>query len=429
MEANITQRVNLNTVFTKTSRTQNLCLALLLRSTPLTLSLFLGGSRYNLLPLPILACLLIGLNLKGNKKALTENRLLLTSLAAFYGWIWVCAGFSQHLKTAVKYNVIYTTYGLIFIGFLLITANSRTHQSIYRLLFYFLGFLAFLGTLEFFCPELWIFNGLGAYNRHYPQVMSLTVNPNPFGALMAIAAGFSIVLKKHNLIKAYEFYPVIFLILTALTFAASRNGWLVFALFMLLGTACRVLSFREALAYSFAALFLALFFPNPAYRLGFGESEFFPLLNLVDSVLSHYGVLIPEDSFRSLTSSDPTSTALSRFVLWKAAIAQIIEHPITGIGTGVFAQHIGPQIIVRVCLHSHKLFLNLAADTGLPGLLLFLSFLTRVIRRAALSNRVAIIFLALLLTSQLPDFFVSDSTFMVVSAYFFAIACNKSLMN
>jgi hypothetical protein len=34
------------------------------------------------------------------------------------------------------------------------------------------------------------------------------------------------------------------------------------------------------------------------------------------------------------------------------------------------------------------------------------------------------IFVILLLVSQLPDFFIADFTFMMVALYFLAIACN-----
>ena len=425
METKISKSIHLYQFLSKTRLNQMLCLVMLFSATPLSFRTIPEGHRLDLFSMPIWACLLIALNFKGLKRAFVENRLLLLNLGIFYGWIWICAGLSPYFKTAFINNVIYLTYILIFIALLSIISNpSKTGINVHRLIFYSIVFLGFLGTLEFFFPDFWLFNGLGASNRHYPQVMSLMTNPNPFGTLMAIGVGLATVLKKQNLIHRGEFYLGMSFLLMAIAFSSSRNGWMVFALFLLFGLFYKILSLKEAVIYSLALLSIVLFFPNPTYRFGLGESEIFPLLDTLDNILKPYGISIPEAGFRSLTSSDPTSTALSRFVLWKAAIAQIIKHPVTGIGVGAFAEHIGPEVMGRTGLHAHNLFLNLAAETGLPGLLIFLIFLGQIIQKAMTQHRIALTFISLILISQMPDLFVRDGTFMMVSAYCFAMVCH-----
>ena len=66
--------------------------------------------------------------------------------------------------------------------------------------------------------------------------------------------------------------------------------------------------------------------------------------------------------------------------LWESTIAMILEHPLLGIGWGVywkvyplydfFIQNDAVKIV-----HAHNMYLNIAAEIGLPGLLAFLACL------------------------------------------------------
>jgi O-antigen ligase len=309
---------------------------------------------------------------------------------------------------------------LIFLAFLLITCDANLnniYHKYHRIIFNFLAVLGFIGVVEYFFPDNWFFALLGAYDYlgHYPQVSSLMQNPNQFGTVMAIGLGLGMILKKERVIQNYEFYPGMFCLFMSLALAASRNGWIVFVLLIVLGLIYRILTLKEAIIYSAIFIFTLLFFPIPTYRLGLKGSEIFPLIDWLTQTQAEPGAVIP----------DPQSTAMSRFLLWKTAIAQIIQHPITGIGIGVFAEHIGPQVMGRVGLHAHNLFLNIGAETGIPGLLIFLTLLGQIVLKATLKNGPVMIFVILLLVSQLPDFFIADFTFMMVALYFLAIACQQ----
>jgi O-antigen ligase len=399
---------------------QILCIVLLFSSTLFPLRILPGNTRIDSLLIPITACLLIFHNLTHWQTAWKNQRKICLTLAVFYAWLWVCAVFSPYLKTAIKYNIMYSIDILIFLEFLLITVNSslsNIYRAYHRIIFNFLAILGFFGIIEYFFPHNWFFAIFGAYDYlgHYPQVSSLMQNPNQFGTVMAIGLGLGMILKKERVIQNYEFYPGMFCLFMSLALAASRNAWIVFVLLIVLGLIYRILTLKEAIAYTGIFIFTLLFFPIPTYRLGLRGSEIFPLINWLTQTQAEPGGLIP----------DPQSTAMSRLVLWKTAIAQMVQHPITGIGIGVFAEHIGPQVMGRVGLHAHNLFLNIGAETGIPGLLIFLSLLGQIILKATLKNGQVMIFVILLLVSQLPDFFIADFTFMMVALYFLVIACQQ----
>lgn len=83
-----------------------------------------------------------------------------------------------------------------------------------------------------------------------------------------------------------------------------------------------------------------------------------------------------------------------RFELWSRAWELIQLHPITGVGMGTYEQVVAdthPFDLVYVGLefqqtgrgaHAHNLFLQIAVDLGIPGLLAWLTIITMVLRAA-----------------------------------------------
>lgn len=82
---------------------------------------------------------------------------------------------------------------------------------------------------------------------------------------------------------------------------------------------------------------------------------------------------------RLLSIVNPVDTSCTlRLALWESTWAMIVEHPWLGIGWGAywlvypaydfFIGDGGTKIV-----HAHNMYLNIAAETGLPGLLLFMT--------------------------------------------------------
>ena len=77
---------------------------------------------------------------------------------------------------------------------------------------------------------------------------------------------------------------------------------------------------------------------------------------------------------------DPEKSAESRWKIWKIAAAELRSHPLTGVGIGMMpernrlaALEQGLQWEVRGQRDTHSTYLRIAAETGYPGLLLYLA--------------------------------------------------------
>ncbi len=70
--------------------------------------------------------------------------------------------------------------------------------------------------------------------------------------------------------------------------------------------------------------------------------------------------------------------ASRRFEMWRQALAILRDHPLTGVGANMFrdgsvrAVYPVPTYETRVLPHAHNEFLQIAADLGIPGLIVFI---------------------------------------------------------
>lgn len=77
-------------------------------------------------------------------------------------------------------------------------------------------------------------------------------------------------------------------------------------------------------------------------------------------------------------STQDFSTA-ERLAHWIAGINMFIDHPFTGVGIGAYGDAYAPYhitIFVNSLGHAHNYYINIAAETGIIGLMAFLLFLT-----------------------------------------------------
>ncbi|WP_176726986.1 O-antigen ligase [Nostoc sp. KVJ20] len=272
--------------------------------------------------------------------------------------------------------------------------------------------IAVFGFLEALFPNHWIFELL-KFPSYYPQIGSIMQNPNQFGVIVAIGLCLSLILEKQNNISKLELYISEFVFLISLALSASRNAWLVFIFGMFLLLIYKIISIRKMIFIMSLWLLCIISIPVSTYRIGLGDIKIFPLINL----------FVNNSSEIALPS--PVGTALSRFALWQAAIIETIKRPITGIGVGVFAEHIGVKVFGVKGYHAHNIFLNVLVEQGIIGLLLFTNFLVRIASHLKYANPVTIIPIMMFLASQMPDFFAEDYTFTTIEFYFLAAAINS----
>jgi O-antigen ligase len=78
--------------------------------------------------------------------------------------------------------------------------------------------------------------------------------------------------------------------------------------------------------------------------------------------------------------ASPMQTLIDRFPIWTAALNMFVQHPIFGLGVDNFGNYIGlydPSLDVN---QAHDLFLNIAVERGLIGLMTFLALIILTFR-------------------------------------------------
>lgn len=172
-------------------------------------------------------------------------------------------------------------------------------------------------------------------------------NPNLFGGyllmMISYAASFFLFLTGRKKIIAAVFG---FLLVLCLALTYSRGAWV-----------------------SLAAIVagLAVFYDK---RFGF-------LFLLVPVILLAYHGQVTE-RFLSLFSGEDTSLAL-RLALWESSRAMVEDHPFFGVGWGsYFLAYPKYNFFIQdarvIIFHAHNLFLDIPAETGLPGGILYFIF-------------------------------------------------------
>ena len=98
------------------------------------------------------------------------------------------------------------------------------------------------------------------------------------------------------------------------------------------------------------------------------------------NVLMHYAPKVADTGMveRLLTLQDTQSAGHSRFVIWRPAWDLFQHHPWTGIGLGTYFLAIPPTLHIddhSAGFYVHNDYLQIALETGIPGLLLLLLIL------------------------------------------------------
>ncbi len=150
--------------------------------------------------------------------------------------------------------------------------------------------------------------------------------------------------------------------------AASLRGKLAFfALVAALGVCL-------ALTYSRGA-WLSLLAVLAAYGVLYSRKTFWLLLLVPVVVVAGHNMVLE----RLVSIVNPTdSSSLLRLALWESTLTMIAEKPLFGIGWGAYWQ-VYPEYDFflndprTIIYHAHNMYLHIAAEIGVPGLLAFLA--------------------------------------------------------
>lgn len=382
----------------------------------------------------LFSTLLIILNLKSLKQFWIAHQKILAAIGLLYIWILVCAFFSNFPATALTYTIKYTNYFFIFIAFLSLNFPKPKNIKSYCLtLLVIIQVIAILGWVEIVFPKMWMFRLL-KYPSFHPQIGSIMQNPNQFGVLIAIGASLTLILYQKKIISTIYLYISEVLFIISIAISTSRNAWLVFILGLVLLKQIKIINKCQFILFPLFLIICILLYPAANYKLGFVNPNILPGFELLNQNFTHETslktkILNPQTTVNLVSQqnsieteiSNPQTTALSRLALWKAAIIEMTKQPITGIGLGVFAEHIGIQVFGVKGFHAHNIFLNIGAELGLPGLLMFIGFVFKIALGLKPSNFVTVPIL-LFLASQMFDFFIEDYAFTTIELYFLSLA-------
>lgn len=190
-------------------------------------------------------------------------------------------------------------------------------------------------------------------NEQFPdlkvRVFSTLENPNLLGGflvtMISLAGGLSLSYARERRGLILALTVLVFGLCLGLTY--SRGAWIsLLAVIMICG-----------LLYSRRILWLLLLVPVAVF-------------------LAHDVLL---ERFMSILNPTDTSSTL-RLAIWESTLAMIMDKPFFGIGWGsywlvypqydFFINNSGTKIV-----HAHNMYLNIAAEIGVPGLMVFLAIM------------------------------------------------------
>ena len=97
------------------------------------------------------------------------------------------------------------------------------------------------------------------------------------------------------------------------------------------------------------------------------------------SAWTRFAGMVNLTSVQTIAEADPEGSAEARWNIWRVAGTIIKENPVTGIGLGVYPRahamysvRVGVPVTAIGFRDTHSTYLNVAAETGVPGLALFL---------------------------------------------------------
>ncbi|MDJ1171121.1 O-antigen ligase family protein [Roseofilum sp. BLCC_M154] len=343
-------------------------------------------------------------------------------LILFYSWVWIAALLSDWRAIALHYTLKYSIYAIVLCAFVALLRATPKTSSADRMLLWVLTLIGIGGFLEQTFPKNELINLL-SYPDSYPRIRSIIQNPNPFGVLMAISAIITLLWNRDRsyLPRQYWVYP--FIILIALS--ASRNGWLVFCIGLVLLRIKNSISWRVA-TNLFLFLIICLLLIQPS------SERILPQLwtHLNDSQAAIAQTSSPP-SINRVTLPSPTVPHTSiddRFILWQKATETALEYPISGVGVGVFQEVFCRQIYGHSRFNTHNLFLSIWVELGIVGILLSLLILGILWRIAITDHQTLINFIPLILflSSQMVDYFIYEYAVTTIALYLFARALSQT---
>ncbi len=371
---------------------------------------WLNNGEKNVYTLSLTGLLLLGSLLSFKESRLEEKPLLLSflSLSAFVAFSGVSLSFSRY----THYNEAFNHYLHQVVSFFIFTTalfctTPRIRERIMLLLIAGGSLIALFGILQHF--------GINIIPRdpyHHRRITSTFSNPNDFAGYLLLLYPLCFFLHLRNNLTGKSPFPFFlcgFLIFTGIILSSSRGVWFaLFFLILLLFVIHRKMKEKSPLRgkrrtirkYSVMMLTIIILFSIPSQytsvagklftdRLKESVDIFTPALLRLNNWAEEHG----KTTLKEVLPPAPEKggSVYHRYFLWSIALEMTKEHPLTGSGYGSFGEHLfeyeeklfqKPENFTLLTTgqktepnpHAHNEILNIAAETGLPSLFLFLFF-------------------------------------------------------
>ncbi len=343
---------------------------------------FIGGSAYYQLIFPVrwLHPLLITtvtgvwlLNRIRQRQGFPHSPLNQPLLAAVAVWV-ITALFGADPRMAIEHIWFPIIHIILFLMLVDLMQRGRD-KLLWEAQFMLVAVVIFLSALE---TASWYFGlgitpgtnlgwvdviGQGAWLPLQPLRLSLTMNISTLLAgyaapLVSICAVFA--LTTHRRDYRIVFFGLAAILLLILIFTFSRGGilslltaggiWLGFQLWRLPAIAQR-----------------------NGFRVLIGATAIVGVVGLASISI----ITISQNSNRSFGDA-------GRLDMWRSAVLMLRDHPLTGVGPGLFGRafrdYRDPALAQDKLASAHNAFLNTAAETGLPGIIVSLWLLVACMR-------------------------------------------------
>jgi probable O-glycosylation ligase (exosortase A-associated) len=292
----------------------------------------------------------------------------LLGMAALYLWGWFT--YTTSYYPAVVYEEL-ITLGKLFLIVLVAVNVLRTRAEIRLYLILFSLFYAI------FPARGTIFNYLGGYT-HFGRALwnFIYANSNDLAVItllaLSVAAGI-LVTERQKWYRIGAFAAVIVLTVIILL-TKSRGAFLglgVFAVFGLLPHMKRVRSIGMV-----AVILGGIYLLTPS------------------DVFERMSGLSKATDVENLAEVDPERSAEQRYAIWQVSFELMRNYPITGVGWGAYPKAhaeyspmVDPTGLSRGERDTHSTYFNVAAETGFPGLIIFLAVLMGTLLHAERARR------------------------------------------
>lgn len=253
-------------------------------------------------------------------------------------------------ESAYNYVYLMGRYALIYFSILVGIKNSRQAYQVVGAILASSFLVSCYGIYQYFhgaamLTSEWV--DVAQFPTLKTRAFSTLQNPNLLAAflLMVMSLAGGIFFSTSRLRFRLPLLGVGAVALLCLLFTYSRGAWVSL---IVVAVICGVLFSRRLLWVLGPALLLIGFFAR-------------------EEVLS-----------RITSIFNPTDTSATlRMALWESTWGMISDHPLTGVGWGAY-QFVYPQYDFfiqnpeTIIFHAHNLYLNIAAELGLPGIAFFL---------------------------------------------------------